>query len=241
MNNTKKNKVNNNFGRKGWGIILYCAILMYFGGAINTYGGSQFSNQIAQLRGWDYASILKYFTYGGWIGVVISILAAAVINKKGAKFVAIIGLVCGGLAVGLIGFASTQFSYAACIIVSSCALVAYSSLVPNTLMNSWFPKTKGIALGWSTMGYPAADVFFTSMFLLLISFGVKQGFVALGFMLIIVAICTKLFVKNTPEEANAYPDNDRSISKEELEKNAIALKSYKSDWTIVNGKPQVLH
>ena len=37
------------------------------------------------------------------------------------------------------------------------------SVVPNTLMNNWFPVKKGLALGWASMGMPICTATFVAL------------------------------------------------------------------------------
>lgn len=221
-----------NFGAKGWGIILYCALMYWLNGAFQGSGQNILVTTISQKNDWDYATCLSFSTFGGWICVISTILFGQLIIRKGARIVGTIGLLIGAVVVYLYGHAASIGAYAIAVVLVAVAGSAYTNTVPNTLMNSWFPKTKGIALGWATMGY-CLDVFFIPLALAIFTaFGIDNSFTIFAIFFILLAGVTYAVIRNRPEEAGAAPDNDPNYSKEELARQTEIMKSYKSDWTI---------
>ena len=107
------------------------------------------------------------------------------------------------------------------------------NLVPTQqLINNWFPKKKGIALGWATMGMPIDSAVSVAVFQILMNkVGFKTPFYLWAIILVVLVVLLFLFVKNTPEEAGAYPDNE-PISREEMEANLRLVNEYQSPFTI---------
>lgn len=66
------------------------------------------------------------------------------------------------------------------------------------------------------------------------SLGISGFFWVMAAIVVATAVVVFLFVRNNPEEAGAYPDNDRSVSREELEAEFRAAQEYKktSPWTM---------
>ena len=66
------------------------------------------------------------------------------------------------------------------------------------------------------------------------AFGIFPSLAAYSILQVIIAILVGAFIKNTPEEAGAYPDNDKSVSREELMKEFKEMEEYKksSPWTV---------
>lgn len=234
MQGENTNKVSSNFGMKGWGIIVYCALLMFIGGGINAQGSNLISAQVTAIHGWEYTEVLRYFTYAGWLAIPFSILASQFIVLRGAKKACIITLLSGAAGLVLMAFSNNKLLYALSIVIIVCSLVVYSNLVPNTLTTMWFPRTKAIALGWSTMGFPLISIFFPSAFLLVMdTFGFQGGFLCIAGITILVCLVAVFWIYDMPEEAGAYPDNDQSISREQMDAMLARKKAYKSAWSML--------
>lgn len=229
----KQAHARSNFGAKGWGMIGYCALLMYLGGGINTQGSNLFSSQAAAAHGWEYVEILRYFTYAGWIAILVSLAAGQFIMKRGSRSVCVAALAAGAAGLILLGVADSRPVYIIAVILTVCSLVVYSNQVPNTLMNQWFPRKKAMALGWSTMGFPLVSIFFPRMFLWMMeALGYRSGFFLFGGILLALAAATALCVRDMPEEAGAWPDNDRTIDRAALDAAVAQKASYRSPWSV---------
>jgi len=63
-------------------------------------------------------------------------------------------------------------------------------------------------------------------------FGFKYGFLFFSGIFLILALFTYLVIKEMPEEAGAYPDNDKTITREQLNKAMEEKLHYQSNWTI---------
>ena len=91
-------------------------------------------------------------------------------------------------------------------------------MVPFTLTANWFPRKKGLALGWSTMGYPVCSIIAVPLLVNLIgAVGFAKCFLIIGIVQIAIGIITLLFIHDYPEEIGVAPDNDPA-GKEELER-----------------------
>ena len=82
----------------------------------------------------------------------------------------------------------------------------------GTLVAQWFPKKKGIVMGYTTMGHNLASAFYVPLITLLVaSFGIEIGVIPLSLAAIAIGVLGLILIRNTPAERNMYPDN---VSKE---------------------------
>lgn len=107
------------------------------------------------------------------------------------------------------------------------------NLIPSNIMNVWFPRKKGIALGWATMGMPICTA---TVIMILSALTAKFNSVAMaytifGIIIIVYGILSFFWVKDNPESLGLYPDNE-PISQEELEANKKEFESHVSEWTM---------
>lgn len=229
---TASQKVQNNFGAKGWLMIVYNAILYYLIAGLTTDSLNLFPGAFESAYGLKAGILLSYNTPASIIGIAGSFLFAQFVLKWGSRFVASLTLFLSGIIFLFYGHANTLPFYVTIIILFNFMATGFGQVVPNTLMNSWFPKKKGIALGWSTMGMPIATATFVPLAaLLLATMGIKMAFSAIGIFLIVLSILTYLLLRNNPEELDYYPDNE-PVSKEKMEANLKHEKEFVSQWSI---------
>lgn len=185
--------------------------------------------------GWQQTDMSYVITIAGWVSLVAVVLFGTLGRKIGAKNVSIIGLV--GSAIGFVILATMNSfeMFAAGVLVFYFCMVAYATIGVGLLGSSWFPRTKGAFMGIATIGMTFASAALNPIILGFVGagLGVSGFFWACAAVLIIMALVVFFFVKNNPEEAGAYPDNDKSVSREELDAEFQAALEYKknSPWT----------
>jgi OFA family oxalate/formate antiporter-like MFS transporter len=221
-----------NFGKKGWWIIIFTLLIYMFtcavpdtlnvvtGGFAHTFGMSSDS------------PLLVFSAIGGFVGIPLALIAGHIISRKGVK---------GPAVVMMFALAVLWFFYGRCATLQQFAVVAtiitalsntVNLVVTQQLMSNWFPKKKGLALGWATMGMPLDSAITVAVFQVLLT---KVGFAAPFYMMVaimaILAVVMILAVKSYPEEAGAFPDNEE-ISEEEKKANMELFSHYQSDFTV---------
>lgn len=211
--------------------MLYVAILMFLCGCVNSGMTNTVLPMITEKNGWNFTTALSFVSYASWIGIVTAILFAQVVMKMGPKIVAVIGLFCAAITLFVFGHASSLAVLCLCIVLNRLFSTAYQTASAFTFIANWFPKKKGIALGWATMGVIFVDIIWTPT----VTKAIQRWDVAiplnvLAIIFAIVAVLGILFVKNTPEEAGAYQDNE-ACSDKMLELTLKQIAEYKSPWT----------
>ena len=103
--------------------------------------------------------------------------------------------------------------------------------VPSTLLSSWFPRKKGLALGWATMGMSfCTATLIPIMYFLFAQFGIPGGYAAVGGLLIALAVLSFFAISNTPEASGYHPDNEPQ-SAEAAAANLALQRHYRSPFT----------
>lgn len=220
------------FGRQGWWVIIYTLMLYLFSSSATDTLNVTTAGHAMVIGGVESSALLIYAAIGGFVSVPIIIIFGTIVKKCGVKLPTVILLIL--LAVNWFSYGSchTIISYAISATLLS-ALANTLNLVPTQqLMNNWFPKKKGIALGWATMGMPIDSAVTVGIFqFLMTKFGFKTPFYIWALILVILAVLLVLFIKNNPEEAGAYPDNE-PMSKEEMEASLKLVNEYQSPFSI---------
>ena len=222
-----------NFGAKGWGITLTCFVFFIFFTFWNSVTNTLFGI-FSEQYGWQQTDMSFVITIAGWISLIAVVLFGTLGRKIGAKNVSMIGLV--GSAIGFIILANmTNFAmFAAGVIVFYFCMVAFATIGVGMLGSAWFPRTKGAFMGIATIGTTFCSAAMNPIILGFVGagLGVSGFFWACAILLLVMTVVVFFFVKNNPEEAGAYPDNDKSISREELEAEFKEAEEYKkhSPW-----------
>ena len=225
---------NNDFGKWGWSMIVYAGISYYIGAALSTDGLNFYPTQFEALHGWNAGFITTMAGIAGWVALAGAVIFAHFIAKIGTRKSAGIINILTGVLVLIFANTSNFILFVAMVFALYFIVVNVQlNLIPNNIMNVWFPRKKGMALGWATMGMPICTA---TVVVLLTAWTVKFGSAAVaysifGILIIAFGVLSFFWVKDNPESLGLYPDNE-PISKEELEANKKELESHVSDWTM---------
>ncbi len=201
---------------KGWGIILYQALMFFLLIGFSIDGLNIVAPAFSEASGVDYPSVLSMATIAGFIGIVVYIFAGRVNVKIGPRLMSGTCLIGAGLSYIFLGHTSTLVTYCIALTLVTCFINSAAYIAGNTLIAQWFPKKKGLANGFTTMGHNCGSAFYVPLVSAAIAaFGFANGLSLLAVIAIVLGVAGLLFVRNTPQEAGMYPDN---VSKEVYEK-----------------------
>lgn len=216
----------------GWGLQVLVGIMFFFYAGLCTDGQNVAIPAFANAHGWTYGTLLALSTPAGWIGMIGIVLFSHLVDKKGSRYVIVFSMIASGIVCFFYGFATNIVMYAIAYFLLVLFTNGYGNVATGALTASWFPRRRGYALGWSSMGMPVATAIYVPMLAVLIgSFGIGIAMSIIGSIIIIIGIIAIFWVKNTPEELGLAPDNDE-CGLEELEQNRKEMDAYRSDWTI---------
>ena len=226
-----KHSTSNNFGKWGWWIIIYTAILMFLANGCQTDGLNLLVAQFSYVNGWDSNTVLALSTPAGYIALALGVPLGWLIMKLGARKVLVGLLVVGGVAYAAMGHTSNIVVYFIFQSIMCVCANCFSVHAANTLVANWFPRKKGLALGWATMGMNASSALYTPILSFLFArFTLGMSLNILGAITIVVGIITLFFVRDTPEEVGCTPDNE-PMDAAQIEANKQEHDNYRSPWT----------
>lgn len=213
-------------------MIIYCALVYYFAAGMSTDGLNIYPEAFAHFRGWEPGIIASFATIGGLASIPGTIIFSQVAVKMGSRFTSTLGLILTGAFTFLFAFAtSLPVFLIASVCIQFFAGSILLSVVPNTLMNKWFPVKKGLALGWASMGMPICTATFVALIAAMIgAFGPAVTYAVVAGILVVLGIVSWFWVKDTPEDVGRAPDNLK-MTPEEIEASKKELENYKSDLT----------
>lgn len=201
---------------KGWGIILYQALMFFLLIGFSIDGLNIVAPAFSESSGVDYPSVLSMATIAGFIGIVVYIFAGRINVKIGPRIMSGVCLIGAGLSYIFLGHTSTLVTYCIALTLVTCFINSAAYIAGNTLIAQWFPKKKGLANGFTTMGHNCGSAFYVPLVSAAIAaFGFANGLSLLAIIAIVLGIVGLVLVRNTPQEAGMYPDN---VSREVYER-----------------------
>lgn len=199
-----------NFGFKGWWIIIFAALNWFM---FNNLGSAAMNvilpNKAAAL-GVEQGVLLTYTTPAGIVAVILCFFFGKIAGKWGVKKTNACLLLFGALSAVLWAVSSSVLAYIFGIMLTFSFMSGTSLVAGNMAVTNWFPKKKGIAIGWATMGLNIGGAVIVPFLTAMVA---KLGNIT-NAMLVLAACVAVLFVlnlvafKDYPEQWNAYPDND---------------------------------
>ena len=229
-----------NFG-KGWLIIFWSMVMFWFLIGMSIDGQNiviqQWAGKYWETLGFAdqtalHAQLLNLAFYAGLIGVLAYFIIGRILTKVGAKVLSVCGLILAGLAYVFYANSTTITTYFIGLTMVTIFINGAAYLGGGNLVTQWFPKKKGLANGYTTMGHNLGSALYVPLVSALIgAFGIAKGMSVLGVAAVVVAVIAWFFVKNTPQEVGIYPDN---VTKEVYEREYADMSevSDENKWTV---------
>jgi len=197
-----------NFGTKGWLLIILCGFMLYFSTGTSVDGLNATVEGLAAKHGWNTAVLLGFSTVSGLVSIIGMFIFGLVCDRIGARKLAVISLIIGGLSYIWYGHVTSIFQYAVALCLVSIFSNVYAWIAGGAYLSSWFPHKKGLALGWATMGnnMASATIVIIITGLTAVLGGIQWAITVIGIAMIIVAVWA-FFTPDTPKQAGVNPDN----------------------------------
>ena len=218
------------YGKAGWGIIIYCFFMFYMYIALINDGTNVLAPRVAENIGVSLGAVLQANGYAGILAVLGYILAGQINNRFGPRATCGILLVISGIAYIICGNTLSLTVYTASMAVCAAGLLSAGYVAGGTLVARWFPKKKGLVMGYVTMGNNTASATFVALLTWLVQLtkGIRLAVVPVGIAAMLLGVIGWLFIRNEPTERGQNPDN---VS-DEVFRTEYSQEDDKGDWTI---------
>ena len=197
-----------NFGLHGWVTIFYCLFMFWlYAGMVNS-GSNVTAPAIAEKFGILSGTVLTMNTVAGVVGVIFFIIVNQVNRAIGARITSGVCMILAGIAYWGVGNAVNLAMYTICMCVVVGGVMSAGYISGGDLVTQWFPKKKGIVMGYTTMGHNLASVAFVPLITYLVgTMGIGNGVLPISVCCIVLGVLGLLIVRNTPQERGLNPDN----------------------------------
>ena len=213
------------FGFWGWVTILYCLLMFFLYVGMCNDGANITASNVEHRLGLTTGTIMNMNSLAGVVGVLFFIIAGQVNRKIGARITSGVCTIIAGVAYVIACSAESVPVYTAAMCFVYGGIMSAGYVAGGTLVAEWFPKKKGIVMGYTTMGHNFASAFYVQLVAILIAPMIPDianvgenfpgGILPIGIGAVVLGILGILFIRNTPQERGLNPDN---VSDEVYEK-----------------------
>ncbi len=208
----------NKFWKRGVSVILCCMIAWIFFNFFSTVSLQIYLPALAAYKGWEYADLLMWNTYGNLIGVVFTLLSGSIVRKIGPKkSIIIFSLICG-LNYSLVCFYPSSLIGIG-VIINAVAHIFYCTVPTAIILGNWFPRKNETITGYVTGAIIVGSlVFLPLMTWLNNNYGIPVAMAVFGIIIFVYGLICIRWVVVTPEEVGLDPDGIPYTEEEKLEK-----------------------
>ncbi len=197
-----------NFGAEGWTIIIYCLLMFWFYVGMCNDGSNATAPAAAERLGVQNGTIMSMNSIAGIVGVIFFIILGRVDAKVGSGKISGILCISAGIFYILMGRSNSLAMYTICMCFVVGSIMSAGYISGGNLVAQWFPKKKGVVMGYTTMGHNLASAFYVPLITwLVLTYSLNGGVVPIGIAVIILGIFGLIFIKDTPMERGINPDN----------------------------------
>ena len=238
-----------NFGAKGWVIMIltFFSILLMsnicydslnvtipeFGTTFAVLAGVPGTEMEGAIGG-NIAMLYMFSTVAAWVSVIGAGLWGALCGKLTCRKTWAASLIVGAVGCLVWSQATNAAVYFIGLALSYVGGMGFAYIASLNVISNWFPRKKGLAMGWVTIGFPLSAVIATPLCsALLKGLGLSGIYYLYAALCVVLAVIVFLYVRDYPEEKGAYPDNDASFDKAKAEAELKAGLEYMktSPWT----------
>lgn len=199
----------NDFGKAGWGTIIYCLLMFYFYVGMINDGTNVLAPTAAANIGVEPGTVIQTNGYAGMLAVLGFILVGQINRRIGPRYTAGIFTIISGIAYVICGNATTIPIYFIAMTICATGMMSAGYVAGGTLVATWFPKKKGIVMGYTTMGHNLASASYVALLTgLVAAFGsINVASIPIGAAAVILGVVGLIMIRDTPQERGMNPDN----------------------------------
>ena len=218
MENTQKGSVSLNFGLRGWLVMIYCFLAFVVGGAF--LGVWQITITKGAEYGWNTTVLFSLMNVASIIMCLLQIGVSGLLMKSKVNIakLSIWLMAIYGVAAVVMNLYSRKVVILSIMFIIAFIATNSQTMLTGVITGNWWPRRRGMVIGITTIGIPLGSAMGNGLYMLIEkAFGAENVFLVYAIMGFIIFAFGLLFVKEFPEECGEAPDNDRSVSRDELE------------------------
>jgi MFS family permease len=197
----------------GWWIVVAAFLNLFFAVGIIFYGFPVFYPAFVESLGFTRAQVTQGFLLGFLLaGLPFGLLAGAVIDRIGAKWVILSGAGLVGISLLLMGSMTKLWHYELFCILEVLGYVLAGPIANQVLVAQWFRVRRGRAMGYAYLGLGLGGVIAPLLVhSLMRSVGWRHALEIVGLLILVVLFPVGIWIaRSTPAEMGLLPDGVES-------------------------------
>jgi MFS family permease len=193
----------------GWWIVAAAFLNLFFVVGIIFYGFPVFYPAFIESLGFTRSQVTQGFFLGMLaIGLPIGLLAGALIDRIGARWIILTGVGFIGVSLLLMESMTRFWHYELLCIMEVLGFVLAGPIANQVLVARWFRKLRGRAMGYAYLGLGLGGVVAPPLVTFLIQrFGWRHALGTLGLLIMVVLFPTGIWItRSRPADLGLFPD-----------------------------------
>jgi MFS family permease len=193
----------------GWWIVVAAFLNLFFAVGIIFYGFPVFYPALVEALGFTRAQVTQGFLIGFLVvGLPVGLLAGALIDRIGARWIILTGVGFIGASLLLMGSMSKLWHYELFCIMEVTGYVLAGPIANQVLVAHWFQARRGRAMGYAYLGLGMGGVFSPLLVnSLMRAIGWRHALELVGLLIVVVLFPVGIWItRSAPEEMGLLAD-----------------------------------
>lgn len=218
--NAKADKKNasSKFSARGWLIVFLGMAMWFFAAAMNVEGANLIIPAFSASYAVPAAALYGIATVANLITIPGVAGCGALQAKIGPRKIILLCWAVAACGMGVLALAHNLVVYCIGRVLMGVGANCATYIGLNGIITNWFPCKKDLVLGYVTMGSNLS----TALCLYIIGFLLAQvsltgTFLIWGVIYLVLGVLAFVLLRDNPEELGEFPDNDRSLTQEQVQ------------------------
>lgn len=187
--------------------VIVCMVSFMLFNFLTTVSLNIFIPAVAKLKEMDTAPLYNANTIGNLVSVVFALFVGVISKRFSLKYLTVLGLLAGGISYILIPLVPAGMT-GIFIATNYIATMLYAQITVGARIGNWYPRRKGEILGIVTAVIIVSSLLWLPLFSKASGkFGITAAMVAVGIIVISLAVIGSFVIKDRPQDVGLYPEN----------------------------------
>tara|TARA_Y100000590_G_scaffold450326_1_gene589790 strand:+ start:939 stop:2264 length:1326 start_codon:yes stop_codon:yes gene_type:complete len=209
----------------GWCLVGVALIAQMVSVGVQNYVFGPFQRPMTEELDWSRSEFVIARTIGMALFAITGIVIGAYVDRHGGKGLMRTGAVIVAISMFLQSFVQELWQWwilNGFILTSGAAMMG--NLVVNVTLSKWFVEKRGRAIGFASMGVPAAGIVVTPLAAILIdAVGWREAWRWLALASLFIMIPLSFFMRRAPEDYGLLPDGRNTEGESEDEHSPASI------------------
>lgn len=225
-----KKNASNKFSARGWLIVFLGMAMWFFSAAMNVEGANLIIPAFSASYSVPAAALYGIATAANLITIPGVAVCGELQSRIGPRKIILLCWAVAACGMGVLGLARNLTVYCIGRVLMGVGANCATYIGLNGIITNWFPRKKDLVLGYVTMGSNLS----TALCLYIISFllakvSLTGTFFVWGVIYLLLGVLSFALLRDNPEELSEYPDNDRTLTQEQVQEQFLQGEEYRKN------------